>query len=241
MALAPALNLMLLPQQSQKPHQAINPLFPLFPTNGGPTDLGVRPQSSCCTAWPQQTSTLSMPREEDFGSSSNFFSTLPKPPLKGILKNPSYPAGGGAMGTSSSELLLAELDVLPFDNVPPCDDCVAKAKIKGSYSGECEKRDCAMGGSLRRKRPYQQRCTDGFIEDEDGRRSLRGSRRSLSLTNGGGVGVGIDDAAAIVASVAASKASRLGGSVRGSSVDIFFDSNNGGFDGEVIENVESSV
>ena len=48
-----------------------------------------------------------------------------------------------------------------------------------------------MGGSLRRKRPYQQRCRDGFLIDDDDdaeeRRSNRswnsGSRRSL--TNNG--------------------------------------------------------
>ena len=45
--------------------------------------------------------------------------------------------------------------------------------------------DCAMGGSLKRKRPYQQRCRDGFLIDDDAdeRRSNRswnsGSRRSL--------------------------------------------------------------
>jgi hypothetical protein len=92
----------------------------------------------------------------------------------------SYPADPAF--STSAEQLLAEMDVIPFDNVPPCDDCMAKAKIEGSYSGECEKHDCAMGGSLRRKRPYQQRCRDGFIvDDAEERRQLsrNGSRDGM--------------------------------------------------------------
>ena len=58
-------------------------------------------------------------------------STLPKPPLKGILKNTAPIAYPAACSSASAELLFAEMEVLPFDNVPPCDDCVAKAKIKG--------------------------------------------------------------------------------------------------------------
>ena len=53
--------------------------------------------------------------------------------------------------------------------------------VKGSYTGECDKKDCAMGGSLKRKRPYQQRCRDGFLIDDDAERS-----RSNRSCNGAG-------------------------------------------------------
>lgn len=60
--------------------------------------------------------------------------TLPKPPLKGILKNSNQPQ----MNSSS------QLDVAPFDNAPPCDDCMQQARLQGSYSGQCTKVDCAF-------------------------------------------------------------------------------------------------
>lgn len=119
-------------------HSALNPLFPIAaPLNQDVS--GVRPQSSCNYFpsdnsfpgnWPEET-------VDDYDAEEALYSssTLPKPPLKGILKNTAaaaYPAAPSAdCSSASAELLFAEMDVLPFDNVPPCDDCVAKAKIKG--------------------------------------------------------------------------------------------------------------
>ena len=124
------------PPPHRRHHSALNPLFPMQPA---PPELSAvvlgRPQSSCNNSlpgiWPEE---LGGEGEEALYSSS----TLPKPPppLKGILKNTAvaaYPAAAAAVTNSSAstEHLFAEMDVLPFDNVPPCDDCVAKAKIKG--------------------------------------------------------------------------------------------------------------
>ena len=71
-------------------------------------------------------------------------STLPRPPLKGILKN----------NTSTTMLtnMPLEPDVIPFDNLPPCDDCMERARVEGSYSGVCDNQNCSMGnGTLRRR------------------------------------------------------------------------------------------
>ena len=132
------------PPQLPHHHSALNPLFPMAaPLN--PDANGVRPQSSCNNYfpsssgnsfpgnWSEETAAADYDGDEALYSSS----TLPKPPLKGILKNTAaaatYPAAPNweACSSASAELLFAEMDVLPFDNVPPCDDCVAKAKIKG--------------------------------------------------------------------------------------------------------------
>ena len=125
------------PPPHRRHHSALNPLFPMAAPPPPELSAAVfgRPQSSCNNSfpgnWPEE---LDGEGEEALYSSS----TLPKPPppLKGILKNTAvaaYPAAGAAAVTNSSasnEHLFAEMDVLPFDNVPPCDDCVAKAKIK---------------------------------------------------------------------------------------------------------------
>ena len=29
-----------------------------------------------------------------------------------------------------------QLDVVPFDTVPPCDDCMARARVEGAYAGK---------------------------------------------------------------------------------------------------------
>ena len=127
---------------------AINPLFPMAappPLQPAihPADAIVRPQScnnnfhSSPGYWISDAADYEGEEDEEEALYSS--STLPKPPppLKGILKNTAvaaYPAAGAAAVTNSSastEHLFAEMDVLPFDNVPPCDDCVAKAKIKG--------------------------------------------------------------------------------------------------------------
>lgn len=75
-------------------------------------------------------------------------STLPKP-LKGILKNSGNMIGpfNGANGSyqGMSYTLPRDFDVLPFDNMPPCDDCLQKARYQGSFSGDCTKDECALG------------------------------------------------------------------------------------------------
>ena len=35
------------------------------------------------------------------------------------------------------QTLPRHLDVVPFDNMPPCDDCMKSARYKGSYGSEC--------------------------------------------------------------------------------------------------------
>ena len=120
-------------------HSALNPLFPMAAPLNPDVSGVIRPQSSCGNNffpsgnpfpgnWPEETA--------DFDADEALYSssTLQKPPLKGILKNTAapYPAAPvAACSSASAELLFAEVEVLPFDNVPPCDDCVAKAKIKG--------------------------------------------------------------------------------------------------------------
>ena len=88
--------------------------------------------------------------------------------------------------------------------------------MKGSYTGECDKKDCAMGGSLKRKRPYQQRCRDGFLIDDDAERS-----RSSGGCNGTGGG---------------SRRRSNNGCSRNGHADV-----NGHAAAEMIDNVESSV
>ena len=44
-----------------------------------------------------------------------------------------------------SYTLPRDFDVLPFDNMPPCDDCLQKARYQGSFSGDCNKEECALG------------------------------------------------------------------------------------------------
>ena len=131
---------------------ALNPLFPMAAQPPPlqqpvlhPADVIVRPQScnnnfhSSSGYWPREISTDYEGEEDEEEEALYSSSTLPKPPppLKGILKNTQPAPSGHATCSSfsaSAELLFAEMDVLPFDNVPPCDDCVAKAKIKESLS-----------------------------------------------------------------------------------------------------------
>ena len=87
-----------------------------------------------------------------------YSTTLPKAPLKGILKN------SNQNGTSCSTM---HLDVIPFDTVPPCDDCMNKARVQGSYTGDCQKQECAMGSLRRKSRAEKQ------IKRKNSTRSLR--------------------------------------------------------------------
>ena len=130
---------------------ALNPLFPMAapppPLQPAihPADAIVRPQScnnnfhSSPGYWISDAADYEGEEDEEEALYSS--STLPKPPppLKGILKNTQPVPQGHATCSSfsaSAELLFAEMDVLPFDNVPPCDDCVAKAKIKENLSSQ---------------------------------------------------------------------------------------------------------
>ena len=36
------------------------------------------------------------------------------------------------------QTLPRHLDVVPFDTVPPCDDCLKRARYKGSYGTQCQ-------------------------------------------------------------------------------------------------------
>ncbi|CAB4068416.1 CSPG4 [Lepeophtheirus salmonis] len=73
--------------------------------------------------------------------------TLPKP-LKGILKNRTNQSNTLMKGRVSPGLR----DLVPFDTIPPCDDCVMKARCLGSYIGECSSnQECAMNSSTLRR------------------------------------------------------------------------------------------
>ena len=79
-----------------------------------------------------------------YSHSHAHFTTLPRPPLKGILKNSSNPV--------MLNQFPQEPDVIPFDNLPPCDDCMDRARVEGSYSGDCDKPECSMGnGTIKRR------------------------------------------------------------------------------------------
>ena len=86
--------------------------------------------------------------ECDSGSSSQqpsfVSSTLPKP-LKGILKNSSNMISVNGSFQGMSYTLPRDFDVMPFDTMPPCDDCLQKARYQGSYSGNCTSEECALG------------------------------------------------------------------------------------------------
>jgi hypothetical protein len=89
-------------------------------------------------------------------SSSYNSCTLPLKPLKGILKKSSQnqsatAANGPVVHLSSSSLTLPQdilcaghqfqnqfTEVVPFDQVPPCDDCMQHARHWGSYGDVCQ-------------------------------------------------------------------------------------------------------
>lgn len=100
------------------------------------------------------------------------FTTLPRPPLKGILKNTS---------NTHVNMMAMEPDVIPFDNLPPCDDCMERARVEGSYSGNCENPNCSMGnGTLKRRASMSatpSRVTNGFNPNSKGK--LAGSFTQL--------------------------------------------------------------
>ncbi len=82
-------------------------------------------------------------------------STLPKP-LKGILKNSSNMIGSFSVNGSfpgMSYTLPRDFDVMPFDTMPPCDDCLQKARYQGSYSGDCTREECALGSRSNQASP----------------------------------------------------------------------------------------
>ena len=130
------------PQQMHLLQQQPNPLHA--------ADISMISHHAQCDPSPTPFVSRTLPRnpqQHHFQHFNGAFytSTLPKPPLKGILKN-SNNYNGGSMTT----ILPIEVDVIPFDTVPPCDDCMEKARVEGSYSGHCDRQECAMG-SLKRK------------------------------------------------------------------------------------------
>ena len=138
------------------------------------------------------------------------FCTLPKPPLKGILKNSQ---------AASNSFSATQLDVLPFDTVPPCDDCMERARVRGSYTADCVKPDCAMA-ALRRKKDGAEDCGRAV-------RGRRNSTRSLKAFRPSSAAAAVRPEASGVGTTA----------FRGSQESLL--SNLG--EKEVLENVESSV
>ena len=87
-----------------------------------------RQQEAACTCGSADCGPPGSSQQPSFVSS-----TLPKP-LKGILKNSSgnmigsFSANGSFHGMSYT--LPRDFDVLPFDTMPPCDDCLQKARYQ---------------------------------------------------------------------------------------------------------------
>ena len=116
--------------------------------------------------------------------------TLPKPPLKGILKNPSSSSVCNVQNQSAFSFSASELDVAPFDTVPPCDDCMDRARLEGTYSGQCMKPDCALGAlncrtaaatatMPRMHQPLQKKPSMSMSMNMTTTTSFRGSQESL--------------------------------------------------------------
>lgn len=88
---------------------------------------------------------------------------------------------------------MTQLDVVPFDNVPPCDNCMERARITGSYAGVCANPECEMGtlksklalsrqSSTRSLKVGSKNQLQRFDDDDDGgfaSTAFRGSQESL--------------------------------------------------------------
>ena len=86
-------------------------------------------QEATCTCGSADCGPTSQQQQQQ---SSFISSTLPKP-LKGILKNSSNMIGSLSANGSfhgMSQTLPRDFDVLPFDTMPPCDDCLQKARYQ---------------------------------------------------------------------------------------------------------------
>lgn len=119
-------------------HQQTPLILPIHPHINGCEEVHLRPQNHFMSTLPKHfptTSSRSNGPSAFLNQAYQFTTnTLPKPPLKGILKN-----------TTSMSQHSIEPDVVPFDTVPPCDDCMERARLEGTYSGECSSQNCAMG------------------------------------------------------------------------------------------------
>ena len=127
-----------------------------------------------------------LPRQQrHFTVANGYTATLPKPPLKGILKNSS---GGPSVFSMLSAPI--EVDVLPFDSVPPCDDCLKRARVEGSYGDVvCHRAECALGvgGSLKSRE--RERTRPGSRQQQQGQEAVtafRGSQESVYNCEGEG-------------------------------------------------------
>ena len=90
------------------------------------------PQSSCCTVDPDTNppcscDAIEVPATSSERSSSYNSCTLPLKPLKGILKK-----------SNPDTSYTLPRDVVPFDQMPPCDDCLQRARSHGSYGDICQ-------------------------------------------------------------------------------------------------------
>jgi hypothetical protein len=96
-----------------------------------PPDSGIQPPCNCGAA--ADDSDMQMSNSDR--SSSYTSCTLPLKPLKGILKKKSKHLAGLA---GLAMTLPRDFDVVPFDQVPPCDDCLQRARRCGSYGDVCQ-------------------------------------------------------------------------------------------------------
>ncbi len=113
-------------------------------------------------------------------SSSYNSCTLPLKPLKGILKKsntnqlPVLPTNQQPYGIMQTlprdlhqmqpqyDLVEAEAEIIPFDQMPPCDDCLNRARHRGSYGDVCQnlEMDQNCGFQVRYKQYPQYRSMD---------------------------------------------------------------------------------
>jgi len=67
-------------------------------------------------------------------------------------------------------------DVIPFDNVPPCDDCLHRARYQGSYGSQCQGQpgtECALRSSQPNTPNHSNQST--MKRQKKGRRNSRSS------------------------------------------------------------------
>ena len=91
-----------------------------------------------CTCETIEVPTTSSERSSSFNSC-----TLPLKPLKGILKKNKNQNHQGDFDQEIMSMTLPRdarftMEVIPFDQMPPCEDCLQRARHQGSYGDVCQ-------------------------------------------------------------------------------------------------------
>ena len=114
------------------------------------------PQSSCCKVDPDvnppcSCDAIEVPPATSSERSSSYNScTLPLKPLKGILKK-----------SNPDTSYTLPRDVIPFDQIPPCDDCLQRARSHGSYGDICQNLETDNCGFQMHQR-YRNTADEGY-------------------------------------------------------------------------------